>query len=95
VSRPRKLFLSPEACLDLRAIDEPVYAAVTERLLLLRRFPELGVRLGGDFAHLRATTVEMFRIFYRVTGRGVEIVYIRHCKRKLPRLIERLHPILK
>jgi len=41
------------------------------------------MRIGGEFEGLRAVTVEMFRVFYRITLRGVEIVYVRHCKRKL------------
>jgi plasmid stabilization system protein ParE len=83
VARARKLFLSPEACGDLESIAEPLRAVVVRQLRLLRQFPEIGVRIGGEFKGLRAATVGMFRIFYRITLRGVEVVYIRHCKRKL------------
>ena len=70
--RARKLFLSPEACSDLQAITEPLRTVVVRRLRLLRQFPESGVRIGGEFKGLRAATVEMFRIFYRATLRGVD-----------------------
>jgi hypothetical protein len=53
-------------------------------LQLLKRFPMIGVALVGKLKGLRATTVGLFRIFYRLTGRGVEVAYIRHCKRKSP-----------
>ena len=83
MARARKLFLSPEACTDLQSIAEPLRTVVVQRLRLLRQFPEVGMRIGGEFEGLRAVTVEMFRVFYRITLRGVEIVYVRHCKRKL------------
>ncbi len=84
MARPRKLFLSSEACKDLDLVTEPLRKDVIVRLQLLKRFPMIGVALVGKLKGLRATTVGLFRIFYRLTGRGVEVAYIRHCKRKSP-----------
>lgn len=81
----RRLYLSPEAYEDFQSITEPLRAKVLRRLRMLRQFPKMGKQMPGEFVGLRATTVELFRIFYRVTDRGVEIAYIRHCKRQLPK----------
>ncbi len=81
-AKARKLFLSPEACGDLQAITEPLRTVVIRRLRLLRQFPEsaciLAVSLGLASGNRR-------NVPHLLSGdlRGVEVVYIRHCKRKL------------
>jgi len=84
VPRIQKLLLSPGAAEDLKAVTEPLRSEIAERLRLLKRFPHLGARLSGRYRGLRVTTVGIFRIFYRVQPRGVEVIYIRHCKRQTP-----------
>lgn len=81
-----RLLLSREAYEDFELITEPLRTAILDRLKLLRKFPLMGAPLVGNLKGIRATTVEIFRIFYRVTDRGVEILYIRHCKRRLPEM---------
>ena len=85
----RRLYLSPEAYEDFQLITEPLRARVLRRLRMLKQFPKMGKSMPGEFAGFRATTVELFRIFYRVTDRGVEVAYIRHCKRQLPQTTTR------
>ena len=82
--RLRELFLSAQACNDLDSITEPLRTEVIERLLMLKRFPNMGALVAIESRGVRATTVDPFRIFYRVTTRGVEVIYIRHCKRRFP-----------
>jgi plasmid stabilization system protein ParE len=68
--------------LDL--IDEPLRGEVLERLRLLQRFPHSGEPFRVQVPELRASTIKIFRIFYQVTARAVEVIYIRHCKRRVP-----------
>ncbi len=82
--RVRTLVLSPEACRDLDLILEPLHAEVLQRLQLLKRFPHSGAPFSVSFPELRTSTIKLFRIFYYVTGRTVEVIYIRHCKRRVP-----------
>ena len=84
MSRLHKLFLLPQAVEDFQAIYEPLRSAVVRRLQMLKRFPRMGVPLVRKYVGWRATTVGVFRIIYRVTARGIEVGYIRHCKRGLP-----------
>jgi len=84
VPRLRKLLVAREAATDFRLIAEPLRSEVIERLKLLRRFPKIGGLVPSEFSGVRATAVGIFRIFYRVTARGVEVIFIRHCKRRLP-----------
>jgi plasmid stabilization system protein ParE len=84
VPRVRTLLLSPEACRDLDLITESLRSEVLDRLQLLKRFPHSGAPLRIQFPELRASTVKLFRIFYHVTARRVEVIYIRHCKRRIP-----------
>ena len=79
----QKLLLSAEACQDLDAITGTLRIAVVERLRMLKRFPNMGV-LVDETSTVREATVDNFRIFYRVTRRGVEVIFIRHCRRKFP-----------
>jgi len=74
--------VSPGAAADLDQIYEPVFSEVVERLALLRSFPEMGVPMPGRFVGWRCTTVRMFRVIYRITRRGIEVAYVRHCKRR-------------
>jgi plasmid stabilization system protein ParE len=83
-----KLFLSFQAADDLENIQEPLQTEIVKRLQLLRQFPNLGSLVPAEFPGVRATTVGMFRIFYRVTLRGVEVIFIRHCKRRVPDFVE-------
>ena len=82
--RVRTLLLSPEACRDLDLILEPLHGEVLQRLQLLKRFPHSGAPFRVQFPELRASTVKLFRIFYHVTTRQVEVIYIRHYKRRVP-----------
>lgn len=82
MARPRQVLLLPQAAEDLQLIYDPLYTQVVKRLRLLRRYPRMGVELKGQFAGWRATPVEIFRIIYRITPRGIEVGYIRHCKRE-------------
>jgi hypothetical protein len=84
LAKLRRLFLSSEACSDLELIAEPLRASVIRRLKLLKKFPMSGAALAGKLLGWRATTVGIFRIFYRVTPRGIEVGYIRHCKWRSP-----------
>jgi plasmid stabilization system protein ParE len=84
VPRVRRLLLSPEACRDLDLIDEPLRGDVLERLRLLERFPHSGAPFRARVPGLRSSTVKLFRIFYQVTDLGVDVIYIRHCKRRIP-----------
>ena len=82
--RVRAILLSPEACRDLDLIAQPLRVEVLERLQLLKRFPHSGAPFRSQVPGLRTSTVKLFRIFYQVTGRGVDVIYIRHCKRRVP-----------
>ena len=82
--RLRKLLMAREAVTDFRLIAEPLRSEVIERLKLLRKFPNIGGFVPSEFPDVRATTVGIFRIFYRVSARGVEVIFIRHSKRRLP-----------
>jgi plasmid stabilization system protein ParE len=82
----RKLLVAREAVTDFRLIAEPLRSEVIERLKLLTRFPNIGGFVPSEFPGVRATTVGIFRIFYRVTARGVEVIFIRHCKRRAPNI---------
>ena len=82
--RLRKLLMAREAVTDFRLIAEPLRSEVIARLKLLTRFPNLGGFVPSEIPGVRATTVGIFRIFYRVTIRGVEVIFIRHSKRRLP-----------
>ncbi len=84
--RLRKLLVAREAVTDFRLITEPLRSEVVARLKLLRRFPNIGRFVPSEIPHVRATTVGIFRILYRVTARGVEVIFIRHCKRRVPNL---------
>ncbi len=84
--RLRKLLVAREAVTDFLLIAEPLRSEVRERLKLLRRFPNVGGFVPSEFPDVRATTVGIFRIFYRVSARGVEVIFIRHCKRRVPSL---------
>jgi len=57
---------------------------VIEQLKLLRRYPNIGGLVPSEFSDVRATTIGIFRIFYRVSARGVEVIFIRRSKRRLP-----------
>jgi plasmid stabilization system protein ParE len=82
----RKLLVAREAVTDFHLIAEPLRSEVRERLKLPRRFPNIGGFVPSGFPDVRATTVGIFRIFYRVSARGVEVIFIRHCKRRVPNL---------
>lgn len=82
--RLRKLLMAREAVTDFLLITEPLRSEVIERLKLLRRFPSIGGVVPAEVPEVRATTVGAFRIFYRVTARGVEVIFIRHSKRRVP-----------
>ncbi len=84
--RLRKLLVAREAVTDFRLIAEPLRSEVVERLKLLRRFPNIGGFVPSELPDVRATTVGIYRIFYRVSARGVEVIFIRHCKRRVPNL---------
>lgn len=84
--RPRKLLLSFQAAQDLELIAEPLRTEVVQRLRMLKQFPHLGSLVPTEFSGVRVTTVRIFRIFYRVTPRGVEVIFIRHCKRRVPEI---------
>ncbi|MBI3406308.1 MAG: type II toxin-antitoxin system RelE/ParE family toxin [Acidobacteria bacterium] len=84
MAKKRPLLISAEAAADLDNISDPLFSAILKRLQLLQQNPEMGQAMFGAYRGLRATPVGIFRIIYRVTSRGVEIVYIRHCKRKMP-----------
>jgi plasmid stabilization system protein ParE len=86
VPRLRKLLVAREAVIDFRSITEPLRSEVIERMKLLARFPNIGGFVPSEIPDVRATTVGIFRIFYRVTARGVEVIFIRHCKRRVPNL---------
>ena len=79
----KELLLSAEACQDLDAITGDLRTEVVKRLRMLKRFPNMGV-LVDETISVRAATVDNFRIFYRITRRGVEVIYIRHCRRRFP-----------
>ena len=65
-------------------IDEPLRRKVLERLRLLERFPHSGAPFRAKVPGLRTSTVKLFRTFYQVTDRGVDVIYIGHCKRRVP-----------
>jgi hypothetical protein len=77
-----KVVLLPQAAADLDLIHDPVLARVVRRLRLLARCPDMGARMLGHFYEYRSTTVDMFRIVYRVSRRTVEVAYIRDCRRE-------------
>ncbi len=82
--RLRKLLLLPQAVEDFQLIHEPLRSAVADRLRMLKRFPEIGAPMARKYAGWRVTAVGIFRIIYRIAARGVEVGYIRHCRRALP-----------
>lgn len=84
MARKRTLLLSEEAVADLDAIADPLFSAVRNRLLLLQDNPEMGQAMTGGYAGWRPTPGGIFRIFCRITKRGIGVVYVRHCKRQLP-----------
>lgn len=84
--RARKLFLLPQACEDFGLVHEPLRSAIIKRLKTLKRFPYIGTPLTGPFRGWRALTVEIFRIYYRLVPRGVEVGFIRHAKRRHPKV---------
>jgi plasmid stabilization system protein ParE len=86
VPKPRKLFLLPQADEDLQLITEPLRSAIIERLKMLRKFPRMGAPLSWPLEEWRVTIVDIFRIHYRIVPRGVEIGFIRHSKRRDPKL---------
>jgi len=82
----RKPLVAREAVTDFLLIAEPLRSEVRERLKLPRRFPNIGGFVPSGFPDVGATTVGIFRTFYRVSARGVEVIFIRHCKRRVPNL---------
>ena len=82
--KPRKLLLLPDAEEELRRIDDPLYSEISGRLQLPRQFPMLGSPMSPPFQNWRSIPVGVFRIIYRILPRGIEVAYIRHCKRELP-----------
>jgi hypothetical protein len=84
VAKLQKLYLLPQAVDDFQEIEEPLRSQVIGRLRAMRKFPRLGQKLGGPLRGWRATPVGMFRIYYRIMERGVEVGFIRHCKRRSP-----------
>lgn len=78
-----RLLLLPGAEEDLRSIYEPAFSEIVERLQLLRRFPEMGTPMSPPFHRWRSIVVGIFRVIYRITPRGLEIAWVRHCKRQL------------
>lgn len=80
--RARKLFLLPQAREDFGLVREPLRSEIIERLRMLKKFPNIGTPLTGPFRGWRALTVEIFRIYYRLVPRGVEVGFIRHSKRR-------------
>lgn len=82
--RLRKLLKAREAVTKFRLIAEPLRSEVIERLKLLRRYPNIGGLVASEFSDVRATTIGIFRIFYRVNARSVEVIFIRRSKRRLP-----------
>jgi plasmid stabilization system protein ParE len=80
----RKVLMAREAVTDFRLIAEPLRSEAIVHLKLLTRFPNIGGVVPSEFPGVRATTVGIFRIFYRVSARGVEVIFIRHCKRRIP-----------
>jgi plasmid stabilization system protein ParE len=82
--RSQRILLLPDAEKDLRAIADPLFSKIVRKLQLLRQFPEMGAPMAGPFEGWRAIPVGIFRIIYHVAPRGIEIAYIRHCKRKFP-----------
>lgn len=86
MAKPKRLLVTPSAAADLNRIYDPLFSAMQKRIELLRFFPEMGRALEEDFHGWRVTPVGVFRIFYRVTRRGVEIGYVRHAKRQPPQI---------
>ena len=82
MAKLRRLALYPQAAEDLRAIFEPLHSQIVKRLRVLREFPEFGAAMSGRHSGWRTTPVGVFRIIYRITPRAVEVLYIRHAKRK-------------
>ena len=70
---------------DLDLIEEPLFSRIVHRLHLLQKFPNLGCPLTGSFSDWRGTAVGLFKIYYQVTARGVEIGYVRHGRRAEPK----------
>jgi len=85
VGEDLQLRLYPQAAEDLRAIYDPLYSEIVAKLRMLRRYPELGQALPGPYKGWRTAPVRIFRIIYRVTPQAVEVLFIRHCKRDLPK----------
>jgi plasmid stabilization system protein ParE len=88
VPKPLKLYLLPGACEDFELISEPIRSEIIRLLRTLRTFPRMGNPLTGEFDGWRAISVGVFRIYYRMIKRGVEVGFIRHSKRRPPKLRE-------
>jgi len=65
-------------------VYDPVYSEIRKRLQLLAIYPLMGKALPSRLSGWRATIVRMFRIIYRPIEGGIEVAYVRHCKRKSP-----------
>jgi hypothetical protein len=79
------VWLLPQAKRDLDAIHDPLYTRVVRRLRLLETTPSMGAPMLGPFAGYRSTVVGLCRIVYRLIPKdGVEVAYIRHCRRAPP-----------
>lgn len=80
----RKILLLPQAQEDLDQIYNPLFSQIIQRLEILKEYPLLGTAMNGAFIGYRSFVVGIFRVVYKIISDGViEIVYIRHCKRKL------------
>jgi plasmid stabilization system protein ParE len=86
VGKKLRILVLPQAAEDLRAIYEPLYSEILHRIRLLSEFPQMGKALPAATPGWRATVVGIFRIIYRIKPRGLEIAFVRHCRREDPEL---------
>jgi plasmid stabilization system protein ParE len=80
---PLEIILSNLAAEELAEIEEPLFSQIIDRIKLLTKYPYLAPPMDGPFTGCRVLTVGIFRIIYRLVPRRIEILYIRHCRRKL------------
>ena len=80
----REVYLLPQAQEDLESIQDPLWTEILEKISFLKEYPDWGAPMDGPFTGTRSFVAGIFRVIYTiVSDKRIEILYIRHCKRRL------------
>lgn len=85
---PRRIILLPRAQKDLSELPTKIHDQVIAKIQLLYDFPEMGAPMFEAYEGYRALLAAggRYRIIYRVMSEDlIEVAYIRHCARRLPK----------